>query len=77
MPVVIDGRKLYRIGEALAMAAISRATYFRWLKQQRLADTQFRDRNGHRLFTEREVGELKREALHLVQRPQARFKFDE
>lgn len=77
MPVVIDGKKLYRIAEALAAASVSRATYFRWLKQLRLADTQYRDRNGRRLFTEAELNMLKQEAQRLVEAPQIRLKYDE
>ncbi len=77
MPVVIDGKKLYRIGEALAAAPVSRATYFRWLKLRRLPDTQFKDRNGRRLFTESELEGLKHEAQRLVEAPQIPLKFDE
>jgi hypothetical protein len=77
MAVVIDGKKLYRIGEALAAAPVSRATYFRWLKQRRLPDTQYKDRNGRRLFTEAELEGLKHEAQRLVEAPQAHLKFDE
>lgn len=77
MPLLIDGRTLYRIGEALATVPVSRATYFRWLKQRRVADTQFRDRNGRRLFTEAELEGLQHEAQRLVEAPQARMKFEE
>jgi hypothetical protein len=70
MPMVIDGKKLYRIGEALAAAPVSRATYFRWLKQRRVPDTQYKDRNGRRLFTEAELEGLKHEAQRLVEAPQ-------
>ena len=77
MPLVIDGKKLYRIGEALAAAPVSRATYFRWLKQRRVPDTQYRDRNGRRLFTDAELEVLKHEAQRLVEAPQTRLKFDE
>ncbi len=77
MPLVIDGRKLYRIGEALAAAPVSRATYFRWLKQGRVPDTQYKDRNGRRLFTEAELDNLKHEAQRLVESPQLPLKFEE
>lgn len=75
MPLVIEGRKLYRIGEALASASLSRATYFRWLKQGRLKDTQFKDRNGRRVFTEDELNDLKREAQRLQEAPQMPLTF--
>jgi len=77
MPVVIDGKKLYRIGEALAAAPVSRATYFRWLKEGRVRDTHYRDRNGRRLFTEEELKELKNQAQRLIESRQPRLKFDE
>jgi len=72
VPLVIEGRKLYRIGEALPLASVSRATYFRWLKLGLLKDTQFKDRNGRRVFTE----ELKRESQKLVQAPQIPLTFE-
>lgn len=75
MPLVIEGRKLYRIGEALASASVSRATYFRWLKLGRLRDTQFKDRNGRRVFTEEELQGLRHEAQRLVEVPQIPLRF--
>ena len=75
VPLVIEGRKLYRIGEALASASLSRATYFRWLKQGRTKDTQFKDRNGRRVFTEEELSDLKREAQRLLEAPQIPLTF--
>jgi len=76
VPLVIEGRKLYRIGEALPLASVSRATYFRWLKLGLLKDTQFKDRNGRRVFTEDELEELKRESQKLVQAPQIPLTFE-
>jgi predicted site-specific integrase-resolvase len=75
MPVTIQGRKLYRIGEALTAATLSRATYFRWLKQGRVRDTQFKDRNGRRVFTEQELDDLRRESQQLVEAPQIPLTF--
>jgi predicted site-specific integrase-resolvase len=75
VPFVVDGRKLYRIGEALASASLSRATYFRWLKQGRLQDTQFKDRNGRRVFTEEELGNLRKECERLEEAPQIPLRF--
>lgn len=75
MPIVVNNTKLYRIGEALASASLSRATYFRWLKAGRLRETQFKDRNGRRLFTEEELQTLVDESKRLVQQPQIELKF--
>jgi len=77
MPIIVDDRKLYRIGEALATASLSRATYFRWLKAGRIRETQFKDRNGRRLFTEIEVDTLVSEAQRLVENPQIEMRFGE
>jgi len=77
VPVVVNNTKLYRIGEALATASLSRATYFRWLKAGRIKETQFKDRNGRRLFTEAELQVLVSEAKRLVEQPQIEMKFSE
>jgi predicted site-specific integrase-resolvase len=77
MPSHIDGKIFYRIGEALAIASLSRATYFRWLKQGRLRDTHFKDCNGRRLFTESELGILVDEAKQLIEQPQIEMSFNE
>jgi DNA-binding transcriptional MerR regulator len=70
MPVTINGIMLYRIGEALATAGVSRATYFRWVKDRRFPDAHYRDRNGRRLFTAEEVRALKGAAEQLLSGPQ-------
>ena len=75
--IIVDGKTLYRIGEALAKASLSRATYFRWLKQGRLRDTHYKDRNGRRLFTEAELQTLVSEAKRLVEQPQIEMRFGE
>ena len=75
MPVTIDGQVMFSIGEALREAAISRATFFRWVKDGVIRDAQFRDRNRRRVFTADEVAELKRFAHRLVAAPQLRIPF--
>ncbi len=77
MPVVVNNQKLYRIGEALAAASVSRATYFRWVKTGRLRETQYKDRNGRRLFTEAELEVLVGRAKKLIEQPQIDMKFGE
>jgi len=67
MPISINGDTVYRIGEALDEAGVSRATFFRWVKQGRIADTRYRDRNGARVFTVEEVKQLKQIAGRLVE----------
>ena len=78
MPVELQGRMLYTIGEALSKAGLSRSTYFRWVRLGRIHDTQFKDRNGRRVFTHEELEELGRVAQQLQDtQPQARFSFEE
>lgn len=77
MPMIVNNARLYRIGEALAMASISRATYFRWLKAGKVRETQFKDRNRRRLFTETELQALVNESKRLVEQPQIEMGFDE
>ena len=67
MPLTIDGKTVYRIGEALEEAGMSRATYFRWVRTGRLVDTKYRDRNGRRVFTDDEVRGLRGLAQRLVE----------
>ena len=74
VPVTINGKKVYRIGEALEQAGLSRATYFRWVQQGRIPDTQYKDRNQRRVFTEEELEQLTRAANQLVEsNPQLRM----
>ena len=73
MPVTIDGKVMFSIGEALREAAISRATFFRWVKEGVIKDAEFRDRNRRRVFTAEEVDELRRFAQRLVSAPQLRI----
>ena len=77
VPMMVNNAKLYRIGEALTTASLSRATHFRWLKAGRVRETQFKDRNGRRVFTEAELQALVSEAKRLVEQPQMEMRFSE
>jgi len=77
VPILVNNTKLYRIGEALSTASLSRATYFRWLKAGKVRETQFKDRNGRRLFTEAELQILENKAKRLVEQPQIELTFGE
>ena len=78
MPTTLQDRMVFSIGEALAKVGVSRSTYFRWVKAGRVPDTEFKDRNGHRVFTEEEVEALDRIANQLRSSSgQARLKFGE
>jgi DNA-binding transcriptional MerR regulator len=76
MPFQVRGQLVYRIGEALAEAGLSRSTYFRWIRLGRVPDTQYKDRNGRRVFTQDELQQLKNTAQQLNEMsPQERFSF--
>jgi len=68
MPVTLYGQTYYKTNEACRMAGTSKNTFFRWVKEGRLHDTQLRDRRGWRLFAEDEVRELKAEVNRIVYR---------
>ena len=55
MQLSLNGRTVYRIGVALKMAGVSRATFFRWVKNGRIKDARYKDRNRRRVLTEEEV----------------------
>ena len=69
MALTIGERTLHRISEALERAGVSRATYFRWVRQGRVADVRYRDRNGRRVFTPEEIVALERVAHRLIETP--------
>lgn len=69
MSVVIKGKKYYRTREALQMAGISRATWYRWRAANIVSDVQQKDRRGWRLFTEREVKKLREFAQQVKATP--------
>ena len=78
MPIELQDRTLYMIGEALSKVGVSRSTYFRWVRQGRISDTQYKDRNGRRVFTLDELEELGRVAHQLQDRQlQSQFSFQE
>ena len=43
------------MGEALELAGLSRSTYFRWVREGRIRDVEYRDRNRRRVFTQEEL----------------------
>ena len=72
MPRTVEGRTFYKFAEALDQADISRSTYMRWVKEQRITDVRFRDRNNARLVTQEELDALKEVSLKVVDTRQLR-----
>jgi predicted site-specific integrase-resolvase len=62
MPVKINNKKYYRTSEVCQIACISRSTLLRWLKEDNLDISDYRDRRSWRLFTEKDVNTLVSEA---------------
>ena len=67
MSVSINHQTYYMITEACAMAGTNRNTLLRWIREGRFPDVKIRDRNGWRLFGERDVERLRREVNKLEQ----------
>lgn len=66
MPQTINGIVYYQTNEACRIAGISRATFFRWLKEGTIQDTKYKDRRGWRLFTEEDIDKLREEAQKVI-----------
>jgi len=66
-PLNIGGITVYRIGDALRLAGVSRATYFRWVKEGKVPDSRFRDRNKRRVLTVEELRQLQGVANVLIE----------
>ncbi|TDI83276.1 MAG: hypothetical protein E2O79_05400 [Caldithrix sp.] len=62
MPVEIEGKRFYRTNEALKIIGISKATWFRWLKEKKVEDVAHKDIRGWRLFTDEEVERIRKYA---------------
>lgn len=58
----IKGQTYYRTTEACQKAGISKATLFRWIKAGILKDVGRKDRNGWRLFSEKDIEKIRSEA---------------
>jgi len=55
MPLAIRGETYYRTAEVCRLIGVSKNTLFRWLKEGRFGDREYRDWRGWRLFTSGQV----------------------
>ncbi|NQT04703.1 MAG: MerR family transcriptional regulator [Dehalococcoidia bacterium] len=62
MSLLLNRKRYYRTAEACKRAGISRSTFFRWLRKGLFQDVETFDRRGWRLFTEKDLRRLKKEA---------------
>ena len=58
VPTILSNKKFYYTNEALGKIGISRSTFFKWLREQKIEDTKQRNRNGWRLFTENDIKKI-------------------
>jgi hypothetical protein len=66
---LMQEKKYYKTQEALKRIGISRATFFRWLKDGVVQDVAYKDRRGWRLFTEEDIDRLQKEANKITHNP--------
>ena len=59
MPLAIKGETYYRTAEVCRLIGVSRNTLFRWLKEGKFGDSEYRDWRGWRLFTSVQVEKVK------------------
>jgi hypothetical protein len=65
MPFQVNGRTMYKTKEACQLAGTNVDTFFRWVREGKFADVEYRDRNGWRLFTCSDVRRLKAKAQRI------------
>jgi predicted site-specific integrase-resolvase len=58
MPYQINGEKFYKTKEACQLAGTNVSTFFRWVREGKFDDVAYRDRNGWRIFTSRDIQRL-------------------
>ena len=66
MPVAIDNQTYYRTAEVCRIVGICRNTLFKWLKEGVLADVEYRDWRGWRLFTAAQLETLRTKTNHVI-----------
>ena len=65
MSITIEQKKYYRTKEACDKAGISKATFYRWIKQGIISDSIIKDRRGWRLFSEADIKNIRMEATKI------------
>jgi DNA-binding transcriptional MerR regulator len=58
MPFQVNGQTMYKTKEACKLAGTNVDTFFRWVREGKFADVEYRDRNGWRLFTDTDIRRL-------------------
>lgn len=60
MPVNLSGKTFFRTQEVIKNTGISRSTFFRWIREDKIKDAKYKDHRGWRLFTEEEMARIKK-----------------
>ena len=59
MPKTFNDETYYRTTEVCTITGISKGTLFRWIRVGIIPDSELKDRNGWRLFSKKEVNNIK------------------
>ena len=59
MPVLIKGQSFYYTQEALRKAGVKMSTWRKWVRENTIKDVKLRNRQGWRLFTEKDIQKIK------------------
>ena len=65
MPVKMNNQTYYRTTEVCQIVGISRNTLFRWLREGKVTEIEYRDYRGWRLFTQDQVHAMKEKTTHV------------
>ena len=65
MPVAVNDQTYYRTTEVCRIVGISRNTLFRWLREGKGTEVEYRDYRGWRLFTQAQVDAMKRKITEI------------
>ncbi len=58
MSFQVNGKTMHKTKEACQLAGTNVNTFFRWVREGKFADVEYRDRNGWRLFTNSDIHRL-------------------
>lgn len=65
MSLQVNGQTMYKTKEACKLAGTNVNTFFRWVREGKFADVEYRDRNGWRLFTISDIHRLEAEVKRI------------
>ena len=66
MPIILSGKTYYRTYEAIEKSGIPRATFFRWIKQKKIANAKQTDHRGWPVWTVKEIQNVKKFSTSVI-----------